>query len=213
MDSFKNMTIDEFTAELASNSPAPGGGTVAALTASLSAGLASMVFNLTAGKKIYNEYDEDIRKKIDDSLKKAGNFKDKFLKFMDDDTEAFNKVMAAFKMPKETEEEKKARSEKIQETYIAAMEAPLATAREAYRLFDLLDIAAKYGNPNAVSDAGVGAILALAAVEGAVLNVKINLGSIKNQEIVEKVSKECEELLESSASRKNDILAVVNGKL
>jgi formiminotetrahydrofolate cyclodeaminase len=172
-----------------------------------------MVFNLTVGKKIYNEYDEAIRNKIDENLKLAGSFKSKFLNLMDEDTEAFIGLMAAFKMPKETDEEKKIRSEKIQEGYVKATEAPLTTAREAVKIFDLLDVAAGYGNTNAVSDAGVGAILALAAVEGALLNVKINLGSIKNTEILQKVSKECDELLVLSKNRKEKIMSVVNSKL
>lgn len=213
MDSMKKMTLEEFTSELASNSPAPGGGSVAALSSSIGASLASMVFSLTVGKKLYNEYDDEKKKLIDEGLASAQKLKDVFLNLMDEDTTAFNGLMAAFKLPKETDEEKKIRSQKIQEGYKGATEIPLKTARESVKIFDLLEVAAEIGNPNAVSDAGVGAMSALTGLEGAVMNVKINLSSIKDAEFVERVSKECEELVEAGKSKKEKIIAIVNSKL
>ncbi len=213
MDSMKKMTIEEFTSELASNSPAPGGGSVAALSSSIGASLASMVFSLTVGKKLYNEYDDEKKKLIDEGLASAQKLKDVFLNLMDEDTTAFNGLMAAFKLPKETDEEKKIRSHKIQEGYKGATEIPLKTARESVKIFDLLEVAAEIGNPNAVSDAGVGAMSALTGLEGAVMNVKINLSSIKDAEFVERVSKECEELVEAGKAKKEKIIAIVNSKL
>lgn len=213
MDSMKKMTLEEFTNELASNSPAPGGGSVAALSSSIGASLASMVFSLTVGKKLYNEYDDEKKKLIDDGLVSAGKLKEVFLNLMDEDTTAFNGLMAAFKLPKDTDEEKQIRSQKIQEGYKEATEIPLKTARESAKIFDLLEIAANIGNPNAVSDAGVGTMIALTGLEGAVMNVRINLSSIKDMEFVERVSKECDELVGAARAKKEKIIGIVNSKL
>lgn len=213
MESMMKMTIEEFTNELASNSPAPGGGSVAALSSSLGASLASMVFSLTVGKKIYNEYDDEKKKLIDDSLAEAKILKDRFLNLIDEDTKEFNKLMAAFKLPKATDEEKAIRSQKIQEGYKGATEVPLTTARETMKIFDLLKVASEFGNPNAVSDAGVGAMIAMTGLEGAVMNVKINLSSIKDKNFVNRVSDECEMLVKKANEKKEVILKEVNSKL
>lgn len=213
MSEMKEMTIKVFTDELSSNSPAPGGGSVAALCASISASLASMVFSLTVGKKLYNEYTDDVKNIITSSLEKVNVMKTNFLKLMDEDTEVFNEVMAAFKMPKETDEEKKLRSARIQETYVAAMEVPLKTARESEKIFEFLKLAVAYGNPAALSDAGVGALLAMSALEGAILNVKINLGSIKNEKLVEEVRNECADLLKRAEAQKEDIMTKVKEQI
>lgn len=207
------MTVEEFINELASNSPAPGGGSVAALSSSLGASLASMVFSLTVGKKIYNEYDDEEKKLIDDSLAEAKGLKDRFLNLIDEDTKEFNKLMAAFKLPKNTDEEKAIRSQRIQEGYKGATEVPLTTARETMRIFELLKVAAIFGNPNAVSDAGVGAMIAMTGLEGAVMNVKINLSSIKDKDFVKRVSDECEALIKEADEKKEAILKEVNSKL
>jgi formiminotetrahydrofolate cyclodeaminase len=207
------LTLDSFAQELASNSPAPGGGSVAALSSSLAASLASMVFSLTVGKKAYLAYDEEIKNKIDKNIIVAGVLKDEFLLLMDEDTAAFNEVMAAFKLPKETDEEKAVRSEQIQEGYKKATLVPLKVAEKTMDIFELLEFAVEYGNANALSDAGVGALIALTGLEGAILNVKINIPSIKDAEFVNNVSKKCEELLTTSRAKKEAILNIVNSKL
>lgn len=213
MDEMKKMTLEEFVGVLASNSPAPGGGSVAALCSSLAASLSSMVFSLTIDKKFYNEYDEELQNKIKEYQSKSDSIKGEFLHLMDVDTEAFNKVMAAFKMPKETEEEKAARSKRIQESYILAMEVPLSVAKKTIEIFEYLELAAKYGNPNAVSDAGVGALLTLAALESAILNVKINLGSIKDKELVNNVLVQCENLMKVGNEKKKAIMEITYSKI
>lgn len=213
MESMMEMTVEEFVNELASNSPAPGGGSVAALSSSLGAALASMVFSLTVGKKIYNEYDDSKKKLIDDSLAEAGSLKERFLNLIDEDTKAFNKLMAAFKLPKNTDEEKAVRSQKIQEGYKGATEIPLKTARETMKIFDILKVASEFGNPNAVSDAGVGAMIAMTGLEGAVMNVRINLSSIKDEDFVKRVSDECEKLVKDAYKKKEIIIKEVNSKL
>ncbi|TDT50809.1 cyclodeaminase/cyclohydrolase family protein [Fonticella tunisiensis] len=213
MEKIEKLSVKEFMDKLYSSMPAPGGGSAAALGACIGAALAGMVFNLTTGKKFYNEYDDSVKEKINKSLLRAGELKDEFLELMDEDINAFNKVMAAFKLPKESEEEKDIRSRSIQEAYKGAMEVPLKMARKAIEIFDLLEISAKYGNPNAISDAGVGALFALSALESAVLNVRINLAAIKDRNVVDTASRECEGLLELAKERKERIIELVEGKL
>lgn len=213
MKSMETRTLKEFADELASSAPAPGGGAVAALCASLAAALSSMVMNLTIDKKFYLEYEEELKTKLCGVRDCCQLQKDEFLQVIDEDTDVFNQVMAAFKLPKENEEEKAARLSAIQKSYVAAMEVPRKLAVKTYELFDSLAVAAEFGNPNAVSDAGVGALLAMAAVESAILNVKINLGAIKDQELVSKVAKECDELLEKSEQQKKKVMELVAQKI
>lgn len=204
------MHVNEFINELASNSPAPGGGSVAALCGSLGAALTSMVFSLTVGKKAYLALGDEERASVDEGLVKANELKDQFLKLMNEDTEVFNKLMAAFKMPKETEEEKAARSEVIQEAYKAATNVPLEVARKAYDIYEIIEIAIDHGNKNAISDAGVAALLAQATIEGAIMNVKINLGSIKDEEFTAALREEIKVISEDGVRLQQEILAVVN---
>lgn len=205
----KNMTIEEFVDELSSKSPAPGGGSVAALSGSLAAALASMVFNLTIGKKSYEEYDNETKERINFGLSQTEKFKDEFLNLMEEDVEAFLKLMETFKLPKNTETEAAERSAKIQEGYVEALEVPLKVARDALEIFNYIEIAAKWGNKNASSDAGVAAILAQSAIEGAVLNVKINLLSIKDENYKKNVEAECENLIKSGLKCKEEIMKLI----
>ena len=204
------MHINEFIDDLASNLPAPGGGSVAALCGSLGAALTSMVFNLTVGKKAYLALGDDERESVDAGLVKANELKDEFLKLMNEDTEAFNKLMAAFKMPKETEEEKSVRSQIIQEAYKGATNVPLEVARKAYDIYEIIEIAIDHGNKNAISDAGVAALLAQATIEGAIMNVKINLGSIKDEEFTSAIREEIRVISEDGMRLQQEILATVN---
>lgn len=209
----RELTIDSFTKELSSNSPAPGGGSVAALSASLAASLNSMVFNLTIGKKAYNEYDEDIKKAINKSLEASEALRENFLKTMEEDTEVFMKVMAAFKLPKDTEEEKATRKEKIEEAYKLALDVPFNLSKMSYELYEHIAIAVKYGNVNAISDAGVAALLLQTAIESAVLNVKINLSSIKDEEIKNNIKSQCENLVLQGQEKRNELLKLVEEKI
>lgn len=204
------MLVNEFIDDLASNSPAPGGGSVAALCGSLGAALTSMVFNLTIGKKAYLALGDEERASVDEGLVKANELKDEFLKLMNEDTEAFNKLMAAFKMPKETEEEKAIRSEAIQIAYKDATNVPLEVARRAYDIYEIIEIAIDHGNKNAISDAGVAALLAQATIEGAIMNVKINLGSIKDEEFTSGIREEIKVISEDGMRLQQEVLAVVN---
>lgn len=207
------LTIKEFINELSSNSPAPGGGSVAALSAALSAALNSMVFNLTVGKKVYNEYSDGEKEIINSSLEKSNGLKDVFLDYIEKDTEAFMEVMAAYKLPKDTEEEKTYRKNKIEESYKLALEIPRSLYLKSIELYDHIEHAVKLGNVNAVSDAGVAALLLQTAIESAVLNVKINLTSLKDDNFRSLLTKECEEVIKSGLNRRNRILDSVEKKI
>jgi formiminotetrahydrofolate cyclodeaminase len=203
-------TVREFINELGSNSPAPGGGSVAALGASLSSALGAMVFNLTVGKKAYNEYSDEDKILVDKSLEQCLLLENKFLDLMNKDTEVFLILMAAFKLPKETDEEKKVRSLKIKEANIAALEIPLTVAEESFKVYEFVKIAATLGNKNAISDAGVSALMIQASLESAILNVKINLSSVKDEAYKEEIKARCEALVNQGRLKRDEILAVVN---
>jgi formiminotetrahydrofolate cyclodeaminase len=208
-----NLTVHEFIKELASNSPAPGGGSVAALAASIGSALSCMVFNLTIGKKSYNEYDDNTKNMILDSLKKSDSSKEEFLALMEKDVEEFLQLMDAFKLPKASEEEKVIRSKKIEEGYLKALQVPFEVAKKAYSIYDYVLVACKYGNKNAVSDAGVAALMLQTAIESAILNVKINLSSIDDEEYNRNTKQQCDELIESGNKKKKEIMDIVNSKL
>ncbi len=204
-----NMKINGFLSELASSSPAPGGGSVAALSGALGAALSSMVCNLTVGKEKYI----DVQDEIQDVLKKSEVLKKELTKLIDEDTNAFSDVIKAFKMPKETEEQKKKRSAAIQKGYKAAASVPLETAKTCEKILDVAQIVAEKGNQSSITDAAVSALMAKAGVESAILNVKINLGSIKDEEFVEKLSFELDELEISTSDKKNAVMKIVENNM
>lgn len=201
----KNLNVDEFTAKTASNEPVPGGGSVAALSGALASSLGAMVANLTIGKKKYVEVEEDM-KKI------ASSFEDKrvtLLNLIDEDAESFNAVMKGFKLPKETDEDKKARKEYLQKSFKEAAKVPLEIAAVSAELFDGIEILVKKGNQNAVTDGLVAAMMARTAILSALLNVKINLGSIKDEEFVEAMNNKIEILEKLAMNREEKILELV----
>ena len=201
--------ISNFLDELASNSPTPGGGSVAALAGALGAGLISMVGNLTVGKKKYEDVEEDIKKIIGSSEK----LRCELSQLIEEDVKVFNNFMATYKMPKETEDEKKIRTEKIQESLIEAAKVPL---KVAYKCLDVLSLSkevAEKGNINVVSDAGVAVLMAEAALESAILNVKINLRMIKDEKIKEELSSSIKELLLKEEGQKEKVLEIVEAKI
>jgi len=204
-----SSSISSFLSELASSSPAPGGGSVAALSGSLAAALDRMVCQLTLGKKKYENVQEEISS-INNDLKKLQK---RLTTLIDEDTDAFNDVMAAFKMPKDTEEQKKKRSDAIQEGYKKAAIVPLETARTAQKVLQLTTDVAKKGNTNSITDAGVAALLGYAAVHAAALNVEINLGSIKDETFVNKMKKELQSLRNESENKKDSIEKIVTEHL
>lgn len=170
------LTIEQFTAELASGSPAPGGGSVAALCGALGAALASMVANLTAGREKYRGSEETMQR----VLTRGDALRADFLALIDEDTAAFDAYMAARKLPRETDAEKTARAHAIESATQTATTVPLRTLEACVPLAELAREAAAFGNPNALSDAGVAALLATATAKSASYNVRINLPGIKD---------------------------------
>ncbi|MDW7674121.1 MAG: cyclodeaminase/cyclohydrolase family protein [Bacillota bacterium] len=202
-------TVTGFAEELASSSPAPGGGSVAALSGALGASLSSMVCNLTIGKAKY----EAAWSELEPVKEKADKLQQRLLELIDIDTESFNKVMAAFKLPKESEAEKKARSEAIQAATIGAAEVPLEVAKACLEVLELTPALAEKGNENAMSDIGVAAQQAEAGIQGAVLNVKINLGSIKDQAFCQEAEEKVAQYLAQGKKIKEQVMELVNSKI
>ncbi|WP_032121727.1 cyclodeaminase/cyclohydrolase family protein [Clostridium amazonitimonense] len=209
----KELTVENFAKELASKSPAPGGGSAAALSATLAAALSSMVFNLTIGKKSYEALEEEEKKNIIKALEKTENMREEYIDLMEEDTKVFLKVMEAFKMPKETEEEKKIRKEKIDEAYKLALEVPNKLSKNCFELYKYIEVATNYGNINAISDAGVSALLIQSALEGAILNVKINLSSVEDDSLKEELSTQCENLVRNGRKKRDELLRIVEKKI
>ena len=204
-----SMKVANFLSELASNSPAPGGGSVAALSGSLGAALSSMVCNLTVGKEKYADVQDSIKK----ALKQSEKLRKRLEELIDEDTNAFNDVIKAFKMPKETEDQKKKRSKALQKGYKTAAKVPLDTARTCEEILDVAKVVAEKGNTNSVTDAAVSALMAQSGVNGAILNVKINLGSIKDEAFVKKLSSELENLEKTTKIKTDEVLKIVKGKM
>jgi len=201
--------INNFLDELASNSPTPGGGSVAALAGALGAALISMVGNLTIGKKKYEDVEEDIKKIISSSEK----LRYELSQLIEEDVKVFNNFMATYKMPKETEDEKKIRAEKIQESLIKAAKIPL---RVAYKCLDILSLSkevAEKGNINVVSDAGVAVLMAEAALESAILNVRVNMKMIRDEKVRTELSSFIKEILLKEKGLKGKVLEIVEQKI
>ncbi len=195
--------ITEFLNELHSNSPAPGGGSVAALNGAIAASLVGMVANLTIGKKNYVEAEAEMK----DIAAKMNEVKDKFLDLVDKDANSFNGVIAAFKMAKETDEQKAARTAAIQKGYKEAIAVPLDVAKSAAELFNYIEVAFNKGNKNAESDALVAAISTRTAILSALLNVEINLAAVNDEVYVDNMRKEVAELRKIANEREAEILS------
>jgi formiminotetrahydrofolate cyclodeaminase len=209
MGTLVDMKLQAFLDELASNSPAPGGGSVAALAGALGAALSSMVCNLTIGKEAY----EGVQTEIKAALKESEHLRRQLTDLIDKDTEAFNEVMTAVKMPKETDEQKEKRRQALQKTYKNATSVPLQTARKCDHVLDITLIVAEKGNKHSITDAAAAAFLAQAGVETALMNVRINLGSLKDMEFVQKTLSEVAILQQKTKEKTAMILHIVETSL
>lgn len=205
--------IKDYIEKLSSKEPIPGGGSAAALAGALSSALTAMVFNLTIGKKVYEEYNEEEKALINTTLKKIEDCNIELMDFMDKDGEAFLSLMAAFRLPKESQEDKIKRNDKIQLGYENALKVPLNLAKKCIELYEYVLVASKYGNKNVISDAGVAAILLQGAVESAILNVKINLSGIRDEDYKENIESECRKITEEALLKKVKIMKIVNSKI
>src|SRR5437588_8320296 len=207
--SLVKMNLREFCNETLSDSPAPGGGSVAALMGALGASLGGMVANLSAGKRGW----DDKLEYFSDWAVKAQKLKDELLHLVDEDTNAFNKVMDAFGLPKGSEDEKKARAAAIESATKYAAEIPLKVMETAAKSYELLVEMAEKGNPASVSDVGVGALAIRACVEGAALNVRINLNQLKDEKLKSSLQERVRKLQEASESQFKKIDQIVQSKL
>ncbi len=203
------MTCKGFAIETASESPAPGGGSISAYMGALAAALGTMVANLSSHKAGW-----DARwKEFSDVADKGQTLMTRLLALVDEDTAAFDKIMAAIGMPKGSEEEKKARAEALEAATLYATEVPLKTMKAAYETFEVVKAMAEEGNPNSVSDAGVGALAARSAVLGAQLNVKINAAGLNDREAADRLCSEAAEIAAKAIAEEAAILEIVNSKI
>ena len=204
-----DMTCTGFAEETASESPAPGGGSISAYMGALAAALGTMVANLSSHKAGWDDRWEFFSDWADNGMAVMNEL----LYLVDEDTAAFNKIMDVFGMPKGTDEEKAARAEAMEVATLYATQVPLRTMKAAYKAFDVIRAMAEEGNPNSVSDAGVGALAARSAVMGACLNVKINAAGLKDRAMAEALVKEAEEIQAAAQKAETEILAVVESKI
>lgn len=207
--SLVQRSVQEFVTEVSRDSPAPGGGSVAALSGALSASLSSMVANLTHGKKEY----EQVWETMETVACQAQELKDLFLQYVDADTDAFQSVIEAFSLPKKSAEDKERRQAAIEQATKEAARVPLAVMTAAQEALALSRIVAAEGNVNSASDAGVSAIAAQTAIDGAALNVRINLGSIEDRTFVEECEQEVAKIQGEARPLIEEILTMVSAKV
>ena len=204
-----SMNLQDFADETASESPAPGGGSISAYVGSLGASLAGMVANLSSHKRGWDDRWEE----FSNYAEKAENSKNILLKLVDEDTNAFNKIMNAFSLPKSTDEEKTARSKAIQEATKFAIEIPFKVMETAFESMETIKAMAEIGNPNSVTDAGVGALCARTAIRGAFLNVKINSTSFKDKNFVDEMIAKGNEIEIEAEKLEQEIMKIVSEKI
>lgn len=210
---FYSGELKAYVDSASSGEPTPGGGSVAALVGALGGALTNMVHELSIDKKAYKELSEDIRKDFEAANGKIVALRDDLTKLIDEDTKAFDKVMEAFGMPKGTEEEIVVRSQAIQDGYKVALDPPLRTATKCVEIMREQDVLAEYGNKNAITDVGVGILLAYAATESALFNVIINLNSIKDEAYNKDINAKVDSLMKEAKEHRDKNLKVVYSRL
>ncbi|MBQ9138304.1 MAG: glutamate formimidoyltransferase [Alistipes sp.] len=204
-----DMTCEAFALETASESPAPGGGSISAYMGALSAALGTMVANLSSHKAGWDDRWEE----FSDYAERGQELVARLLALVDEDTEAFNRIMAVFAMPKATAEEKAARSAALQQATLYATQVPLKTMQTSLECFEIVKAMAETGNPNSVSDAGVGALAARSAVLGAQLNVKINAAGLKDRAVAEELVAQADVIAQRAVALEAEVLQMVNQKI
>ena len=205
----KDKSVQEFLDELASKASTPGGGSAAAIMAAMGAALVSMVANLTVGKKNYEEVDAEMQ----DMLASSESLRDRATDMIRADVEVFDQVMAAYGLPKDSDEEKAQRSKTIQQALKAATDVPLDCARLCAEVIELCKPMAEKGNTNVISDAGVAVLAAHAALRSAALNVYINIGGIKDEDFANDRRQQLESLLDGNAALTEEVYELVKSKL
>lgn len=209
MAGYVDGSMRAFLDKLATASPEPGGGSVAAMTGALGAGLVSMVCSLTVGKEKYADVQDDIKTLLD----KAEACRERLQSLIQEDTEAYGAFSAAMKLPKDTEEQKAERDRRMQETLLTAAKVPLSITEQALVVAQLSLTAGQIGNVNAVSDAGVAVLLADAAAQSGALNVKINLGWIEDKEFTRTTWERVQTILEETGRLRTQVMDLTYQKL
>ena len=208
-----DMTVKDFINEVDSKSPAPGGGSVSSLASSLGAALAGMVCNLTVGKKKFAKLDEGTQKEFNDAFENIVRLKEDLTRFVDEDTASFNLFMDALALPKETDEEKQNRKQAMEDATLEAIKVPYKIATTSLEGLENLIVIIKNGNKNALSDVGVGALLLHSGLEGAILNVKINLPGLSDEEVISEYREKCQLLKSQALLLKEELITIVESKL
>ena len=208
-DALVELKVTDFVDEVSRESPAPGGGSIAALSGALGAALSSMVSNLTANKR-GSELVDDI---LNEAADKCQEIKNALVKAVDDDTNAFNAYMEARRLPNKTEEQKRAKEDAMQNGLKQAVRVPLNTAQLSYKAIEIAEVAAQNGNPNSITDVGVGAQAAYTGVLGGIYNVLINLKDIKDDKFNKEMKSTCADLKAKAQTKLNDVLNYVESKL
>ena len=206
---YRDGSITKYLEDAAAGIPAPGGGSVSAFAGALATTMGSMAANFTVGKKKFRE----VEPRVKEALGELAALRAKLLELTDEDVEAYGVVSAAYGMPKGTPEERTARSAKIQEALVVAMDVPLRTVRACRDVITELAALVDIANPNLISDVGVSAILAEAALRGARLNVEINLAFLKDEELVKKTAAEVENIAEEAARTAREVVTKVEAKI
>lgn len=204
-----DMTLTGFADETASESPAPGGGSISAYMGALGAALSTMVANLSSHKRGWDARWEEFSQWAE----KGKDIQTQLMKLVDEDTNAFNRIMDAFSLPKKTDEEKAERQKAVQDATRFATEVPFKTMQLCYESMDVAKAMAEIGNPNSVTDAGVGALAARSGVIGAFLNVKINAAGLEDKTFAANIIKEGEAVVEKAKQKEEEILKIVNSKI
>ncbi len=204
-----DMNLVDFAEETSSESPAPGGGSIAAYMGALGASLGGMVANLSSHKRGWDDRCEE----FSDWAEKGKKYQVELLKMVDEDTNAFNKIMDAFGLPKKTDEDKQIRKQAIEDATKFATEVPFKTMQLCYESMQVMKAMAEVGNPNSVTDAGVGAIAARAGVHGALLNVKINATGLEDKAFADKIIADAEKLMADAIKLEEEIIKVVDSKI
>lgn len=204
-----DMTVNGFLNEVDSTSPAPGGGSVSALTSALGVSLARMVGHLSFGKKKFEGLDEGIKVEFRRRFHILQGIEEELKELVDKDTESFNLFMAAMKMPKETEEEKRVRSEAMEDAAKKSIDTPLKIARLSSEALHMLDYFVTYGNKNAISDVGVATTLLYSGLEGAVMNIRVNLPNLSDEMMKADLERKSFELKKKAKIIKSGLLEEV----
>ena len=208
-----DLSLVEFNNQVDSKSPAPGGGSVSALASSIGVSLSRMVGHLTVGKKKFRALDKEVQNKFINIENEFLLIKEELISLVDEDTEAFNLIMAGFKLPKETDEEKKFRKQKILEGTIEAIKVPYRVAELSLLVLKNMEYILKYGNKNTLSDIGVSTLMVYTGLEGAILNVKINIPGLVDQDMIDKYNNSISTMLKEASEIKDIILNKIHNTL